>query len=95
MPIPLRRSPWPRKGEIDTLTERSSKDEFLRYLVNVAVELRNHKGATHAHRSRIKKELLDVMNLAQNLQVTSCVWTPLVSIALWRDLGWSKYKPSD
>jgi hypothetical protein len=78
----LHRSPWLRKGEIDALVKRSIKDEILSYLVDVAVELRNHEGATHAHRSRIKKELLDVVNLAQNLQVTSCVWTPLVFVAV-------------
>lgn len=68
MPVPLHWSPWLRKREIDTLTKRGNKDEILRYLVDVAMELRNHEGSTHAHRSRIKKELLDVVNLAQNLQ---------------------------
>jgi hypothetical protein len=95
MPIPLRRSPWLRKGQVDTLAKRGNKDEILRYLVDVAMELRNHEGATHAHRTRIEKELLDVVNLAQNLQVTYCIWTPLVSITVQRDLTWSQYKISD
>jgi hypothetical protein len=54
------------------LADRGNKDVILRYLVDVAVELRNHEGATHAHKGRIEKELLDVLDLAQKLQVT-CV----------------------
>jgi hypothetical protein len=44
--------------------------DIVRYLVDVAVELRDHVGTTHAHKSKIKKELLDVMDLSRKLQVT-------------------------
>jgi hypothetical protein len=78
MPIPFHRSPKQREDDIDIMAFPNNKDDIVRYLVDVAVELRNHVGATHAHKSRIKKELLDVVDMARKLQVT-CVRTPLLS----------------
>lgn len=67
----------PMQPEIDILVYRSKSDNILRYLVDVTMELRKHVGATHAHKSRIKRELLEMLKLAQKLQVT-CVWKSLL-----------------
>lgn len=53
---------------------RNSKDDIVQYLTDVAVELRNHMGKTHVHKGRIKDELLEVVEMAQKLQV--CLDTP-------------------
>ena len=49
--------------------ELPTNDDILQYLVDVAMEVLNHMGATHANRSSIKKQLLDVLDLARKLQV--------------------------
>jgi hypothetical protein len=68
LPVPLHRSPRRQEGNMD-IFQLPTNDDILQYLVDVAMEVRNHMGATHAHRSSIKKQLLDVLDLARKLQV--------------------------
>jgi len=49
--------------------ELPTNDDIMQYLLDVTMEVRNHVGATHVHRSSIKKELLDVLDFARKLQV--------------------------
>jgi hypothetical protein len=51
--------------------ELPTNDDIMQYLLDVTLEVRNHVGAKHVHRSNIKKELLDVLDFARKLQVIS------------------------
>lgn len=75
LPVPLHRSPRRQEGNVDIL-ELPTNDDSLQYLLDVAMEVRNHIGATHVHKSSIKKELLDVLDLARKLQVI-CIFGDL------------------
>ena len=70
LPVPLHRTPRRQEDNMDVL-ELPTNDDIMQYLLDVAVEVRNHVGATHVHRSRIKKELLDVLDFARKLQMIS------------------------
>jgi len=65
---PLHRTPRRQEGTMDIL-ELPTNDDIIQYLLDVTMEVRNHVGATHVHMSSIKKELLDVLDFAQKLQV--------------------------
>jgi hypothetical protein len=51
------------------ILELPKNDDILQYFLDVTLEVRKRVGATHAKRSIIKKELLDVLDLARKLQV--------------------------
>jgi hypothetical protein len=76
LPVPLHRPPRQQEGNVDVL-ELPTNDDILQYLLDVAMEVRNHIGATHVHRSSIEKELLDVLDLARKLQVI-CIFEDLL-----------------
>jgi hypothetical protein len=51
------------------ILELPTNDEILEYFLDVTMEVRKGVRATHAKRSSIKKELLDVLDFARKLQV--------------------------
>jgi hypothetical protein len=65
---PLHRTPRRQEDAMD-IFELPTNDDRIQYLLDVAMEVRNHVRATHVHRSSIKKELLEVLDFTRNLQV--------------------------
>jgi hypothetical protein len=76
LPVPLHRPPRRQEGNMD-IKELPTNDDILQYLLSVTMEVRNHIGVTHAHRSSIKKGLLDVLDFARKLQVV-CIFEDLL-----------------
>jgi hypothetical protein len=64
---PLHRTPRRQEDAMD-IFELPTNDDRIQYLLDVAMEVRNHVRATHVHRSSIKKELLEVLDFTRNLQ---------------------------